>query len=302
MSPARFHPACSRLHAGGISDEARNSFQGRVRYVWKPPSAPTHAVALGNVQPVQSLMKKGLAFLGVGIAGCATLGSPSLSLEQLVRRHTEARGGQAAIEGIRNLEARLRIVEPTYAAEGVWRVDRAGRMRIDVFIGRDRVFTEAFDGERAWQMRRGETHGVPASPTGTAALRHSAQLPTNILGLHEMAGHGHRLQLAGREEVAGVRYHVVVLTLDDASTTRYYVDPATFFITRARVRKALHPDIDPTVTTIETVWSDFRSVAGVRFAFQAHDTDLATGKLLQTTTLLELRANQNVDERLFALP
>jgi hypothetical protein len=32
------------------------------------------------------------------------------------------------------------------------------------------------------------------------------------------------------------------------------------------------------------------------------DTDLATGKLLQTTTLLELSANRPVDDGLFRLP
>jgi hypothetical protein len=53
---------------------------------------------------------------------------------------------------------------------------------------------------------------------------------------------------------------------------------------------------------METVWSDFRQVAGVRLAFQATDTDLATGKLLQTTTLLEVQPNPPVDERLFQRP
>jgi hypothetical protein len=175
-------------------------------------------------------------------------------------------------------------------------------MRIDVFIDSRRVFTEAFDGERGWQMPGDAKHGVPASAGGAAALRHSGQLPTNILGLHEMALRGHHLDLAGREEVAGVLYYVIVLTLDDCFVTRYYLDPATFLITRARVRKALHPDLDPTVTTMETVWSDFRQVAGVRFAFQATDTDLATGKLLQTTTLLEVRPNRSMDEVLFKMP
>jgi hypothetical protein len=117
-----------------------------------------------------------------------------------------------------------------------------------------------------------------------------------------MARHGHRLDDAGMEEVAGIRYHVVVLTLDDGFETRYYIHPESFLITRARVRKALHPDIDPTPTTIETVWSDFRQIAGVAFAFEASDTDLATGKLLQTSTLLEVAANRPVDDRLFQMP
>jgi hypothetical protein len=240
--------------------------------------------------------------VGIGLSGCANPRSPAMTLEELIRRHTEARGGRKAIEAIGNLDAKLRIVEPTYAAEGVWRVDRRGRMRIDVFVKGNRVFTEAFDGERGWQLPGGEERAKPAGADGSAALRHSGQLPTNILGLHEMQAHGHRLEYAGREEVDGVSYHVVVLTLDDRFATRYYVDPTSFLIARARVRKALHPDLDPTPTTIETVWSDYREVSGVRFAFQARDTDVAAGKLLQTTTLLEMRANGPLDEAIFRMP
>jgi hypothetical protein len=135
-----------------------------------------------------------------------------------------------------------------------------------------------------------------------AALRHSGQLPTNILGLHEMAGHGHRLELAGGDEIGGILYYALVLTLDDGFSTRYLVDPSSFLVTRSRVRKALHPDNDPTPTTIETVWSDFRRVSGVLFPFEARDTDLATGRLLQTTTLLEMTADRPADDLLFRMP
>jgi hypothetical protein len=236
------------------------------------------------------------------LAGCTASQAPDLGLPDLVARNTDARGGRAAIEAIQSLEAKLRIVEPTYTAEGVWRVDRRGRMRIDVFIGGKRVFTEAFDGRNGWQKAGDAGQAKAASLEGAAALRHSGQLPTNILGLHEMASHGHRLDLAGREEIGGTLYYALALTLDDGFTTRYYLDPSSFLVTRSRVRKALHPDNDPTPTTIETVWSDFRRVSGVLFPFEARDTDLATGKLLQTTTLLELAANRPADDRLFQTP
>jgi hypothetical protein len=126
--------------------------------------------------------------LFLSLAGCGPASQPAApTLEAIVEHHTQARGGRAAIEAIRILEAKLRIVEPAYTAEGLWQVDRKGRMHIDVFI----------DGKR--------------------------------------------------------------------------------------------------------VWSDFRPVAGVQFAFQARDTDLATGKLLQTTELLDLKANPPLDEQLFQL-
>jgi hypothetical protein len=236
------------------------------------------------------------------LVGCTAARTPDLDLAEVVARNAEARGGRAAIEAIQSLEARLRIAEPTYEAEGLWRVDRRGRMRIDVFIGDRRVFTESFDGTNGWQMPADAERAKPASPEGAAALRHSGQLPTNVLGLHEMAAHGHRLDLAGREEIDGIRYYALDLTLDDGFRTRYYLDPKSFLVVRSRVHKALHPDNDPTPTTIETVWSDFRPVSGVLFPFAARDTDLATGKLLQTTKLLEMAANRPTEDALFRMP
>jgi len=226
--------------------------------------------------------------------------STTLPLDQLVQRHVDARGGHAAIEAIQALEIDLRIAEPTYTATGLYRVDRKGRMRIDVFMEGRRVYSESFDGSQGWQLPEGAEHPEPARK-GAAALRNSAQMPTNILGLHEMGAHGHRLEAAGHEEVDGTPYYIVVLTLAGGQQTRYYIDPRSFLITRARTLKPLHPDLDPTPATIETVWSDFRTVDGVSFAYQATDTDLATGMVLQTTTLLEVRPNRPAEDALFRL-
>jgi len=268
---------------------------------------PGEDASLSSLE-IRSVMRISIRLLCLTVAvACASsprAASPraDLSLQDLINRNTEARGGRAAIEAIRSLEMRIRIEEPTYKAEGVYRVERAGRMRIDVLIGGKRIFTEGFDGKNGWQLPEGADHGRLASATAAAALGHSGQLPTNILGLHEVATHGHRLELKAREEVAGVRYYVVLMTLDDGFQTRYYVDPATFLIARSRVRKALHPDIDPTPTTIETVWSDFREVAGVKFPFRETQTDLATGKLLETTTLLAVLPNPTLDDSVFQMP
>jgi len=194
----------------------------------------------------------------------------------------------------------LSIVEPAFTVTGLYRADRKGRMRVDIFAAGKRVFSEAYDGRNGWQLREDATRPVP-SEKGTAALRNSAQMPTKFLGLHEMERRGHRLEPAGRERVDGVLYHVVVLTLAGGQSERYYLDPETFLIARSRAHKPLHPDIDPTPTTIESVYSDFRPVAGVLFAFQAVDTDLTTGKVLQTSTILDVRPNRPAAEALFGL-
>src|ERR1700730_364127 len=196
--------------------------------------------------------------LPISLASCASSGGDTATTpDELIRRHTEARGGRIAIEAISTLEDKIRIVEPTYTADGLWRVNRIGRMRIDVFIGDQRAWTEGFDGKIAWQLPGGAVR-AQAAEAGAAALRHSALLPTNVLGLHEKSNHGARLEYPATEDVGGAPYYVVVLTLDDGFATRYYLDPSSYLIARSRVGKALHPDVDPTPTIIVTVWSDFR--------------------------------------------
>ena len=64
---------------------------------------------------------------------------------------------------------------------------------------------------------------------------------------------------------------------------RLYVDPKSWLITYRRDVRPLHVDIDPTPTTIEQRMSDFRQVAGVWFPFANTETDLKTGKVLETS-------------------
>ncbi len=219
---------------------------------------------------------------------------PEPSLAEVVARHTRALGGAAAIEGIDSLRYELDIVEPAFTVRATYVVDRLGRMRIDVYSGEERVFTEAFDGRSGWQLGGDGEPARDATPEGSAALWHGTQYPTNILGLHEMAARGHRVELAGG--------HALRLVLSDGWEMRYTLDPATHLITRAQDERALHPDLDPTVKRLETVWSDYRPLGGTLKPFRSIQIDLATGQVLQTATITKAEVNPPLEPALFARP
>jgi hypothetical protein len=237
-----------------------------------------------------------------GLAALALAAAAPLPLAEIVARNTEARGGRAALEAVQRLEYDLRIVEPTFSAEVVYRVDRQGRMRIDVSVGGRRVFSEGYDGTRGWQWAGDAPHATEASAAGTAALRHGPQLPGHILGLHELAARGHRLESAGVERLDGVDYQVLKLTLDDGFVTHYYLDPRTWLVVRGRDHKAFHPDVDPARKWLETRHSDFRTVGGVVKAYKTENVDLATGQVVGTTTVTAVRVNPGFEPGLFGPP
>lgn len=60
--------------------------------------------------------------------------------------------------------------------------------------------------------------------------------------------------------------------------------------------RPLHPDVDPTPTTIDNKMSDFGDLL---FPFASTDTDLATGKILEKTTVRSITLNPSLDPRVF---
>jgi hypothetical protein len=145
--------------------------------------------------------------------------------------------------------------------------------------------------KRGWQWEGKGTAQKPATEKATAALRHGVELPGKLFGLHELKARGHLIELAGRENLDGIQYYVLRLTLSDGYVTTLYVDPNSWLITRRRDVRPLHVDVDPTPTTIEQRSSDFRTTSGVQFAFASSETDLQSGKVLETTVVRSVKIN-----------
>jgi hypothetical protein len=175
---------------------------------------------------------------------------------------------------------------------------RARAKCIDVSAEGKHVFTEAFDGQSGWQWE-GKGEQKPATEKATAALRHGVELPGKLFGLHEIKARGHRMKSIGREQIDGVNYYALQLILNDGYAVSLYADPDTWLVTRRRDVRPLHVDVDPTPTTIEQVSSDFRDVNGVKFPFVTTETDLNTGKLLESATTKSVEINPTLPSTLF---
>jgi hypothetical protein len=227
-------------------------------------------------------------------------GDTPLSLDDVIARNTEATGGRAALEAVKAIAVDLHIVDPGFEVDGSYQAARPGQMRIDVNANGKAVYVEAFDGKRAWQWKGQGPTTVEESPTATAALRRGIEFPGKLYGLHELAGRGHKLELAGREKIDGIDYYAIKATLNDGFNATFYIDPNTWLITRRRDVRPLHVDIDPTPTTIEHRSSDFRKVNGVMYAFHSEEIDLQTGKVLETTAVKEIRVNPAIDPAIFS--
>jgi hypothetical protein len=239
--------------------------------------------------------------LALALSGRST-GLQTPTVDQLIDRHTTAVGGRAALEAVRTVRMRLHIVEPRSVVDAVYVADRQGRMRIDVYAGGARVYSEGYDGRAAWQWPGGAARGDPESATATAALQHGVYLPGKVLGLHELRGKGIKVDAVGREVLGGTDYYLLRLSFSDGFATWLYLNPTTFLIERTRARRPVHPDLDPTVQWLETQYDDFRTVGGIVRAFRDRQVDVRAGAVLSSTELQSVQLNVPLVEAVFARP
>lgn len=224
--------------------------------------------------------------------------SDSVSRDEIIERNTGAMGGRRAIEAVQSIQIELHIKDPSFEVDGTYYAMRPGKMRIDVSAQGKHVFTEAFDGQNGWQWE-GKGEQKPATEKATAALRHGVELPGKLFGLYELRARGHKMKSIGREQIEGVNYYVLQLILNDGAAISLYVDPNSWLVTRRRDVRPLHVDVDPTPTTIEQVSFDFHDVEGVKFPFATAETDLNTGKLLESTITKSVKINPTLPPTLF---
>lgn len=224
-----------------------------------------------------------------------------LGLAEIIQRNTQAVGGQKAIESVKSIEISLRIEEPKFTIEAEYVADRKGRMRIDVYSGKLRVYTEAFDGLKGWQLGV-QGKAKDSTQQGSAALLHGIASPGKLYGLHEMTALGHTLKLLSRERIGGVNYHVIELTFADGYSLKYYVNPQSWLIDRSRGLRALHPDMDPALTVIESRFLSYRSIESVARAFRTEEWDVEKEQCLQKGTIKRIKCNVQLPDSLFAKP
>lgn len=242
-----------------------------------------------------SILLTGILFLA---SGCQLLPEPELA--DLIDRHTESRGGQEAIEKVQSIRLDLQISEPGFTVRGDYRATRDGFMRINIYAGEERVFTEALGPDGGWQLLKAPAEPTRISQEGESVLKRG--LIGNLYGLHELRGLGYELSLAGSISVDGQEFWAIDQTAPGGFSKRLLLDKRSYLVVRESEYSALHPDVDQTKTAQETRIGDYSASDGVWFSGRSEKVDLASGEIIQTVIVNGVQVNPPIDYAIFNRP
>ena len=223
-------------------------------------------------------------------AGCAR--AADLSLDEIIARHTRARGGRAALDAIHAEYVDQDITENGKTVNAHYLCDKRPAFRIDIYDGGRHTFCEGLDAKGPWIWPQAQAAARDGVADGAKSAIQGIQF--NLYGLHAFPGLGNRLSLEGRQTIAGTDYYVIGVNMRGSYQTYLYLDPKSFLVTRRRDDRAPHPDLNAARKYLETQYFDFRPVSGVTVAFAQHQVDLAGGTVIQTISCHKIAYNPPV--------
>src|SRR6185295_16402935 len=157
-------------------------------------------------------------------------GARGLTVEEILAKNLEARGGAAKVDAIKSLRLTGKIVFGTgdNAIDAAWAAlqKRTGMIRTEVTL-QGLTAVDAYDGKEAWSLNpfQGRRDAQKSSADEARELAQDADIEGPLIHWREK---GHRIESLGTEDVDGTAALKLRVTLKDGDTLYVYLDPDTF--------------------------------------------------------------------------
>ncbi len=220
------------------------------------------------------------------------------TVEEIVQRHVEARGGYD----------KIRTVHTLVYSEGLYREgDYKGSGNAMMAFGRPyfRIvgnpakpggYMEGYDGA-AWEWFADPGIVIRTVGAASGATRRGADFEGMLIDYREK---GSTVELREPGELDGKPVHRLLVTLRDGFQRELWIDPESHLVVAEKRTAPIHAYGDP-VTSLTRI-EDYRSVAGVLFPYRYVEAEIATGKPLSSMQWGKVEVNRELDPAWFSPP
>jgi hypothetical protein len=186
--------------------------------------------------------------------------TPSLTVEEIIARYVEARGGLEELRSIKTMKETGRITAGEQRKALVTRErKRPGRMRLE-FTLQGVTGVQVFDGHHGWRMSPLDGHLVPEPLPEEDELEAAEE--ADIDGpLIDWKAKGHKVEFAGSETIDGRETYKLKVTLKSGTMIHEYLDAESF----ARVRSDSTRHVRGRTVQVTTTYADHRKTDGILF-------------------------------------
>jgi hypothetical protein len=246
---------------------------------------------------MKSILRSAL-FACVTSAPALAVAQPAApSIDSLIARHIEARGGAAAMKAISNVEMTGVMRPGGFDADFGYRevIARPGSVRIEATL-QGMTPIEAYDGRSGWQVQpfQGRKDPEALSSDDVKSLQEEADFEDALV---DYKAKGSAVDDLGEVDVDGGPTWALRVNLKNGDQETFYLDPDSFLTVRVVTRQVVRG----AETLNETDFGDYEKVNGVYFPFEV-DSGPKGSTVLQRVTYNAIKANVPLDPAIFEEP
>jgi hypothetical protein len=239
-------------------------------------------------------MRLGIAFLATLLLG--TGGAGAETVDQIVEKNVEARGGLAALKGIRSLRMTGVVGMGPSAQIGLVMEFRRPRMVRQEFSVPGATGVAAYDGATAWQVMpfAGKVTPERMTPDERKEMEEQADIEGDLVDWRTKEN---VVELLGRESLSGVETWKLRVTPKAGTARTVWLDAATFLEIQSESKRKIDGKEVEFVSSI----GDYRTVSGLRLPYLI-ETRVKGAVSGQKITLQTIEVNVPIDEGRFRMP
>lgn len=231
------------------------------------------------------------------LAGSPAKADEALTVEQIVAKSIEARGGRDAWLAIESakLSGTTAIGGGPTGTFALW-VKRPSKMRFEVEMSGTSL-TQAYDGVNGWAIlptSTGRPRPQPLEEDQLQQLRDMADFDGPLL---DFKAKGNKVELVGPSDVEGAPAYELEITKPSGQVSRTFLD-ATSFLPLLDVITVERPEGD---LVVDVDYSDYKAVSGVLLAHTLVQSVAGT-EASQTISIQAVEPNVDVPDSMFEMP
>ena len=219
------------------------------------------------------------------------------TVDEIVAKVLAARGGADKIKATRRERVTGKISFGP-GAEGPFSVDfaRPLKMHMEISVNGQTV-VRVYDGKSSGWVINPFAPNKDVQPMTAEDLRTISDEADFDGPLLDYRSKGHHIELVGKDEVDGKQAYKLQLTNKNGDVRTYFFDVSTFLLIKWEGKRTIENQEIP----VETFFSDYRDVNGLKFAFEI-DSDSPGSAQQQKITIEKIEIDPQIDEARFAKP
>jgi len=215
--------------------------------------------------------------------------------DEIIAKHIAAIGGTAweKINTVKT-EATLTVqAAPGMEIPMIMTVVNNKAARIEVSaMGMTQV--SCINGDKGWANNpfQGKTEPEPLTADQVKEMKQMTDLSGS---LYNYKAKGYTVEYLGKEDMEGTDVHKIKVVISPTKTEYALIDPET----NMQVKSITVATVDGQEAKSESVFSNFKDVAGVKFPHTIEQNDPGMGA--SVTTITKITVNEPVDEKIFEM-